>query len=67
MFMIFNRAMMKDVQILAAVIGIPGLLVFFLSGWREKQKEREQKWREDNERRVTGPREAFRKPRKIEP
>jgi hypothetical protein len=66
MFMFFGRATMKDIQMAAAIVGIPGLLVFFLSGWRERQKEREKKRREDSERRVFGPQGFYKKPRKIE-
>jgi hypothetical protein len=63
-FLIFDRTVMKDVQVAAAIVGIPSLLVFFLSGWREKRKGREQKRREESARRATAPQAT--KPRKIE-
>jgi hypothetical protein len=34
-------------QVIAAIIGIPGLLVFLLSGWRERRKTAAEKRKDD--------------------
>jgi hypothetical protein len=54
----------KNVQAIAAIVGIPGLLIFLLSGWREKRKDREQKRLEESAKRVSAPQAT--KPRRIE-
>jgi hypothetical protein len=37
-FMVFSRTVTTDLQVIASIIGVPGLLVFVLSGWRERRK-----------------------------
>jgi hypothetical protein len=63
-FYVFDRMVFKNVQAIAAIVGIPGLLIFLLSGWRERRKDREQKRREESAKRVPAPQAP--KPRKIE-
>jgi hypothetical protein len=65
-FMILNRRIMTDIQVGTAIVGFPSLLVFFLTGWRERRKEKKRKEREDMARRVVGPQGPYRKPSKID-
>jgi hypothetical protein len=37
----------RDIGVLAGLVGVPGLIIFFLSGWRDRRKEKEQRQRED--------------------
>jgi hypothetical protein len=60
-FLVLDRALMKDIQTIAAVIGIPGLLIFFLSGLRDKRLA--QKKGRDESRRITGPGSGYTKRR----
>ena len=63
-FYILDRMVIKNAQAIAAIVGVPGLLIFLLSGWREKRKDREQRLREESGKRVSAPHAT--KPRKVE-
>jgi hypothetical protein len=65
-FMIFNRTVTTDLQVIASIIGIPGLLVFLLSGWRERRKAAAEKRKEDAAHRVVKAPADLQKQRKIE-
>jgi hypothetical protein len=64
--MVFSRAVTSDLQVIASIIGIPGLLVFLLSGWRERRKAAADKRKGDAAHRVVKAPADLQKPRKIE-
>lgn len=65
-FMVFSRTVTSDLQVIASIIGIPGLLVFVLSGWRERRKAAAEKRKDDASHRAVKAPADLQKPRKIE-
>jgi hypothetical protein len=64
LFLILDRTTMSAIQVVAALFGIPGLLIFFLSRWFER---REQGKTRRTAGRAIGPQGGIQKPRKLHP
>jgi hypothetical protein len=65
-FMFFSRTVTSDLQVIASIIGIPGLLVFVLSGWRERRKTAAEKRKDAAAHRAIRAPADLQKPRKVE-